>query len=76
MGSEESTAATAVLTEVVSFRQLLPMGFEDFEKGFVAGRRNGLGGLGVGEFSRWLPKEPRFRVVEANMAAKNQLLFV
>lgn len=74
VASEDSTAATAVLTDVLDFKKLLLPGLGDFKKGLTGGSRRGFVGLWEGEFSSWLPQEPRFNVVEPNMAAKNQLL--
>lgn len=71
MGSEESTAATAVFKLVLDFKKVVVMGFGDFKKFLVVGSGNG---LWDGELSKWGPKDPRFNVVEANMAGKNQLL--
>lgn len=71
MGSEESTAATAVFRQVLDFKKLVLMGFEDFKKFLLDGSRSGLMGLWDGTLSKWVPKDPRFNVVEANMAGRN-----
>lgn len=79
MGSEESTAATAVFTEVADFQAVAPLslvGEINKWNDFVAGTKKDLWELWVGAFNIRPPKEPTFRDVEVNIPTKNYSEFL